>query len=138
LRHSATLPNCMALSLPEFVQPVDCRCPDGGLELQPGGKSGLPRLRKQTKSVGLPADSTPGGSALATCPSRMQLPVRSMTDMASGRSGNVNMHLEGTPSDQLPEVLDTGTTPIRHVFLSLSAREPDGRDAEYIEWHTLD
>lgn len=50
----------------------------------------------------------------------------------------MNMQLAGTPSDQLPEVLATGTTPIRYVFLSLSAREPDGRDAEYLEWHAMD
>ncbi|MDG2002856.1 MAG: hypothetical protein P8J20_05940 [Novosphingobium sp.] len=50
----------------------------------------------------------------------------------------MNMHLEGTPSDQLPDVLATGLTPVRYVFLSLSAREPDGRDAEYLEWHAMD
>jgi hypothetical protein len=47
-------------------------------------------------------------------------------------------HLEGTPSDELPDVLATGTTDIGHAFISLSEREPDGRDAEYIEWHSLD
>lgn len=50
----------------------------------------------------------------------------------------MNMHLEGTPSDQLPDVLATGTTPIRHAFLSLSARDPDGREAQYFEWHAMD
>ena len=48
------------------------------------------------------------------------------------------MYLEGTPSDQLPDVLATGTTDVRMAFISLSAREPAGRDAEYIEWHSLD
>lgn len=48
------------------------------------------------------------------------------------------MRLEGTPSDQLPEVLATGSTDVRFAFISLSAREPAGRDAEYIEWHSLD
>lgn len=48
------------------------------------------------------------------------------------------MHLAGTPSDQLPDVLATGRTDVRHAFVSLSAREPDGRDAEYIAWHSLD
>jgi len=47
-------------------------------------------------------------------------------------------HLEGTPSDELPDVLATGATDIGHAFISLSQREPDGRDAEYIEWHSLD
>jgi hypothetical protein len=35
-------------------------------------------------------------------------------------------------------VLATGETAVRYAFISLSAREPDGRDAEYIEWHSLD
>ena len=48
------------------------------------------------------------------------------------------MRLEGTPSDQLPDVLATGTAAVRFAFVSLSAREPDGRDAEYIAWHSLD
>jgi hypothetical protein len=48
------------------------------------------------------------------------------------------MRLEGTSSDQLPDVLATGATDARFTFVSLSAREPDGRDAEYIEWHSLD
>lgn len=48
------------------------------------------------------------------------------------------MHLEGTPSEQLPDVLGTGKTDIRLAFTSFSGREPDGRDAEYIEWHSLD
>jgi hypothetical protein len=47
-------------------------------------------------------------------------------------------HLEGTPSDQLPDVLVTGSTDVRMAFISLSAREPDGRDADYIAWHSLD
>ena len=46
--------------------------------------------------------------------------------------------LEGPPSDQLPSVLATGQTSVRFIFISFSARDPDGRDAEYIEWHTLD
>jgi len=48
------------------------------------------------------------------------------------------MHLEGTPSEQLPDVLATGRSDAEFLFLSMSAREPDGRDAEYIEWHSLD
>lgn len=42
------------------------------------------------------------------------------------------------PSDQLPDVLATGRTDVGHAFISLSEREPDGRDAEYLEWHSLD
>jgi hypothetical protein len=47
-------------------------------------------------------------------------------------------HLEGTPSEQLPNVLVTGATDVQMAFISLSAREPDGRDAEYVAWHSLD
>jgi hypothetical protein len=46
--------------------------------------------------------------------------------------------LEGTPSDELSDVLATGTSDASFAFISMSAREPGGRDAEYIEWHTLD
>jgi hypothetical protein len=48
------------------------------------------------------------------------------------------MHLEGTPSDKLPDVLATGATDASLVFLSLSSRDPAGRDAEYLAWHSLD
>ena len=48
------------------------------------------------------------------------------------------VRLVGTPSDQLPDVLATGSTDVRFAFISLSAREPAGRDAEYLEWHSLD
>ena len=44
----------------------------------------------------------------------------------------------GTPSDQLPDVLANRSTDVGLAFISLSAREPDGRDAEYLEWHHLD
>jgi hypothetical protein len=46
--------------------------------------------------------------------------------------------LSGTPSDDLTAVLDTGRTDITTAFVSLSARDPDGRDEEYLEWHSLD
>ncbi len=48
------------------------------------------------------------------------------------------VQLEGTPSDQLAGVLATGSTDVTFAFISLSAREPDGRDAEYLAWHYLD
>jgi hypothetical protein len=44
----------------------------------------------------------------------------------------------GTPSDDLPAVLETGRGDVTTVFVSLTTREPDGRDAEYIRWHSLD
>ena len=46
--------------------------------------------------------------------------------------------LVGTPSDQLPAVLAAGTTDVTTMFVSLSARQPEGRDEEYLEWHSLD
>jgi hypothetical protein len=48
------------------------------------------------------------------------------------------MSFEGTPSDQLPDVIATGETAIGYAFVSLSARHAEGRDADYIEWHSLD
>jgi hypothetical protein len=50
----------------------------------------------------------------------------------------MTIKLTGTASDELPEVLATGATDIRTIFVSMSAREPDGRDADYIAWHSLD
>lgn len=50
----------------------------------------------------------------------------------------MTMHLEGIPSDQLPDVLATGEASVHFLYMSLSGREPQGRDAEYIEWHSLD
>lgn len=46
--------------------------------------------------------------------------------------------LPGTPSDQLPEVIATGVTDVDRIFVSLSAREGDGRDRDYLVWHSLD
>jgi hypothetical protein len=48
------------------------------------------------------------------------------------------MQLAGTPSEQLPDVLATGAADVGFAFISMSAREPEGRDAEYVEWHSLD
>ena len=46
--------------------------------------------------------------------------------------------LEGTPSDAAPEVLATGRSDITCMFVSMSARHPEGRDAEYLRWHCFD
>lgn len=51
---------------------------------------------------------------------------------------NENFVLEGLPSEALPEVLKTGKANVGCAFISLSGREPNGRDAEYIAWHSLD
>lgn len=48
------------------------------------------------------------------------------------------MQFPGSPSEQLPEVLATGTGDADFAFISLSARDPEGRDADYIAWHSLD
>ncbi|MDT3442857.1 hypothetical protein [Pseudofrankia sp. BMG5.37] len=44
----------------------------------------------------------------------------------------------GIPSDDVPEILATGRTDITTIFVSMAARHPDGGDADYLEWHTLD
>ncbi len=44
----------------------------------------------------------------------------------------------GTPSDDAPGVLAVGCSNANLVFVSLSARHPQGLDADYLAWHTLD
>jgi len=46
--------------------------------------------------------------------------------------------LPGTPSDDVDGVLATGRGDIATLFVSMARRHPDGRDAEYLRWHTLD
>lgn len=46
--------------------------------------------------------------------------------------------LVGTPSDECPEILATGSTDVTTIYTSLSKRHPEGRDADYLEWHSLD
>ena len=46
--------------------------------------------------------------------------------------------LLGTPSDELTDVLSIGRSDISTIFVSMSAKDPDGRDAEYLAWHALD
>lgn len=48
------------------------------------------------------------------------------------------MYFEGQPSDSVPQILATGETDAEAVFISLLQRDPDGRDAAYLEWHSLD
>ncbi|GAC1396874.1 MAG: hypothetical protein NVS4B6_04670 [Mycobacterium sp.] len=48
------------------------------------------------------------------------------------------MQLPGTPSDEVPDVLATGSGDIDTIFVSMATRHPDGTDAEYLRWHTLD
>ena len=46
--------------------------------------------------------------------------------------------LVGTPSDDCPDMLATGRTDVTTIFTSFSERHPEGRDADYLEWHSLD
>lgn len=46
--------------------------------------------------------------------------------------------LVGTPSDESPGILAVGRSDVTIVYTSLSKRHPYGRDAEYLEWHSLD
>lgn len=48
------------------------------------------------------------------------------------------MHLPGTPSDKVTEILATGNGEITTLFVSMATRHPDGKDAEYLRWHSLD
>ena len=46
--------------------------------------------------------------------------------------------LPGTPSDDVAGVLATGGGDITTLFVSMSTRHPEGSDADYLRWHTLD
>ena len=48
------------------------------------------------------------------------------------------MQLPGTPSDEMDDVLATGRGDITTLFVSMATRHPDGADADYLRWHTLD
>lgn len=50
----------------------------------------------------------------------------------------VSHPVEGTPSDQVPEVGATGEGDVDCCVLSVSAADPDGRDDAYLAWHLLD
>jgi hypothetical protein len=48
------------------------------------------------------------------------------------------MQLPGSPSDEVDGVLAAGRGDITTIFVSMATRHPDGTDAEYLRWHTLD
>jgi hypothetical protein len=48
------------------------------------------------------------------------------------------MTLPGVPSDEIADVLAVGRGDITTLFVSMATRHPEGRDAEYLRWHTLD
>ena len=51
---------------------------------------------------------------------------------------NEQTTLVGTASDECPGVLATGRTDVTTIYASLSKRHPEGLDASYLEWHSLD
>jgi len=48
------------------------------------------------------------------------------------------MELPGTPSDEVEDVLAAGRGDITTLFVSMAKRHPEGTDADYLRWHTLD
>lgn len=48
------------------------------------------------------------------------------------------MELGGTPSDEVPEILATGRSGIGRLWVSMCARDPEGRDEAFLRWHTFD
>ncbi len=46
--------------------------------------------------------------------------------------------LTGKPSDETPDILATGSPDIGTLFVSMAERHPEGEDAAYLRWHTLD
>lgn len=46
--------------------------------------------------------------------------------------------LPGTPSDDVPRILAEGRGDVSTLFVSMARRHPEGTDAEYLRWHTLD
>lgn len=44
----------------------------------------------------------------------------------------------GEPSDAFPGILDAGSGDVDVMFVSMARRHPDGDDAGYLRWHTLD
>jgi hypothetical protein len=46
--------------------------------------------------------------------------------------------LAGISSDDAPSILATGRTEVSTIYVSMSERHPDGRDRDYLEWHSLD
>jgi hypothetical protein len=47
-------------------------------------------------------------------------------------------NLPGTPTDDADRVLALGGSVIDLVYVSMSARHPDGRDVDYLRWHFTD
>jgi hypothetical protein len=56
----------------------------------------------------------------------------------SATAGGTVPILVGTPSDQVPDILAEGRGGITTLFVSMARRHPQGADADYLRWHTLD
>jgi hypothetical protein len=48
------------------------------------------------------------------------------------------MTLPGTPTDEVSDVIAAGRGDISTLFVSMATRHPDGADADYLRWHSLD
>ncbi|MET0699041.1 MAG: hypothetical protein ABWY93_05200 [Mycobacterium sp.] len=48
------------------------------------------------------------------------------------------MLLPGTPSDEVADIGANGNGSITTLFVSMATRHPEGTDAEYLRWHSLD
>lgn len=46
--------------------------------------------------------------------------------------------LVGTASDQVPAILAEGDSGVGTLFISFARRHPEGADADYLRWHSLD
>lgn len=55
-----------------------------------------------------------------------------------GSISTANAGLVGTASDGVPAILATGDSGVSTLFLSMAERHPDGADADYLRWHSLD
>lgn len=51
---------------------------------------------------------------------------------------NLPGDLPGTPTDDAEQVLALGGSVIDLVYVSMSARHPEGRDLDYLRWHFFD
>jgi hypothetical protein len=57
---------------------------------------------------------------------------------ASDVRRSVVPELTGTPSDDIAAISAIGETDVSLFTVNMSARHPDGRDADFLRWHTYD
>jgi hypothetical protein len=57
--------------------------------------------------------------------------------MSTSHNSNAD-NLVGQPSDLVPAILAEGDSGIPIMWLSMATRHPEGGDAEYLRWHSLD